>query len=196
MPRTRSYTPRAPHRPDHRMRALLLALVLLALAPALVRAAALEGLGTDASRAREVLGEHVLRTPDGSRLGLSSLRGEVVVVNFWASWCTPCRRELPALDAMSTELAPRGARFLAVSIDTDPRNAKRFAKSIDLRLPIYADGPDGLAQSLDLGAVPLTLVLDRGGNVVYASSGSDDAALRRQRVADFGVEHRDDLVAN
>jgi thiol-disulfide isomerase/thioredoxin len=163
------------------MRALLLALLLLALAPALVRAASLEGLGADAARARQALGGHVLRTPDGDRLPLASLRGEVVVVNFWASWCAPCRRELPALDALNTEIAARGARILAVSIDTDPRNAKRFARSIDLRLPVYADGPDGLAKSLDLGAVPLTLVLDRTGDIVYASTHSDEAAIRRLR---------------
>jgi thiol-disulfide isomerase/thioredoxin len=104
-----------------------------------------------------------------------------VVVNFWASWCTPCRRELPAIDAMNTELGPRGTRFLAVSIDTDPRNARRFAKAHSLRLPVYADGPDGLAKLLDLGAVPLTLVLDRDGDVVYASTGSDDRAIAELR---------------
>jgi thiol-disulfide isomerase/thioredoxin len=161
--------------------AVLLAAALLALAPALVRAERLEGLGAGRAGARQALQGHVLRTLDGDRVPLQSLRGDVVVVNFWASWCTPCRRELPALDALNSEIAPKGARVLAVSIDTDPRNARRFAKAHQLRMPVYADGPDGLAKSLDLGAVPLTLVLDRDGDVVYASTGSDDKAIGELR---------------
>jgi len=126
---------------------------------------------------RRALASHVLRTTDGVKLPLASLRGEVVVLNFWASWCRPCRRELPALDDLHAALAGRGARVLAVSIDEDARNVDRFVKSNHLTLPVYHDGPEGLAKALNLTHIPCTLVLDRRGDVAWSMSASDPAAL-------------------
>lgn len=144
---------------------------------ALAFGAAPDGVGASADAMRGALRGHVLTTPDGDRLALASLRGEVVVINFWASWCRPCRKELPELDALHTTLAARGGRVLAVSIDEDVRNVERFVRAHGLSLPVYHDGPEGLARALDLGHIPYTLVLDRRGEVVYASSGANRAAL-------------------
>jgi thiol-disulfide isomerase/thioredoxin len=143
----------------------------------------LDGLGVSAEQAQRALASHPLRTLDGRTLTLGDLRGEVVVVNFWASWCPPCRRELPALDRLHAELARRGGRVLAVSIDLESRNAARFAKANRLALPIAHDGPDGLARQLDLGHVPFTMILDRQGAVAFTTSGADAAAL--DRIGDF-----------
>src|SRR6185503_8407093 len=96
---------------------------------------------------------------------------------FWASWCGPCRRELPRLDALQTSLGAHGARVVAISIDEESRNAARFAKSLALAFPVYHDGPDGLARRLDLPAVPYTIVLDRDGAVAFTTTGSDERAL-------------------
>ncbi len=155
--------------------AALLALMLLS--PALVRAAGSGVVGADAAAMRRALASHVLTGVDGRRLPLASLQGEVVVLNFWASWCRPCRHELPALDRLNASLAGRGARVLAVSIDEDLRNVTRFVESNGLTLPVYHDGPDGLARDLALQHIPCTLVLDRDGNVVWTTSGSDAGAL-------------------
>jgi thiol-disulfide isomerase/thioredoxin len=163
------------HAAAARAGAALLALMLLTPFPA--RAGVPEGVGTDGATMRRALASHVLKTTRGVRLPLASLRGEVVIVNFWASWCRPCRRELPALNALHASLAGRGARVLAVSIDEDPRNVERFVKANDLTLPVYHDGPDGLARSLNLTHIPCTLVLDRRGEVAWSMSGSDQAAL-------------------
>ena len=121
---------------------------------------------------REALRSHVLRTPGGGTLALADLRGEVVVINFWASWCPPCRRELPQLDALHGELSRRHGRVLAVSIDRDAENVTRFAHKLGLKLPIYVDGPEGLARRLDLNHIPFTVVLDRRGEVAFTGSGS------------------------
>lgn len=157
--------------------AALLALMLLS--PALVRAAAPDGVGADAATMRRALDAHVLVTTDGVKLPLASLRGEVMVVNFWASWCRPCRRELPELNALHASLARRGGRVLAVSIDEDARNVDRFVKANGLTLPVYHDGPEGLAKALKLTHIPCTLVIDRGGRVAWSMSGSDPASLDR-----------------
>ena len=152
--------------------------VALALAGATgALAAAGPGDAPDPARAARVLRSHTLRGLDGGTLPLASLAGEVVVVNFWASWCAPCRRELPRLAALHAELAGRGGRVVAISIDLEARNARRFLRERRLSLPAYHDGPDGLARALDLPHVPFTLVLDRDGSVVLARPGADERAL-------------------
>lgn len=131
----------------------------------------------DTERARRELKGYVLTTVDGKRLALDSLQGQVVVLNFWASWCPPCRRELPHLDALQSSLAGRGARVVAISIDEEAGNVQRFARAQRLSLPLYHDGPDRLARRLDLPHVPFTIVLDRQGEVAFTTSGADDRAL-------------------
>jgi len=128
-------------------------------------------------RVRDALRAHPLHGLDGRTLTVPSLAGEVVVVNFWASWCQPCRRELPALDALNATLAKQGGRVLAISIDEDAENVRRFARQHRLRLPLYLDGPAGLAKELDLDHVPYTVVFDRRGEIAYATSGANPAGL-------------------
>ena len=140
------------------------------------------GVGAPAAQVPGILGRHVFHPLAGGTLSLAELRGQVVVLDFWATWCPPCRRELPRLDALNAELARRGGRVLAVSIDEDRENVDRFARRYGLKLPIVLDGPNGVARELDLQDVPLTLVLDRDGQVALTSSRSDAAGL--QAVAD------------
>jgi thiol-disulfide isomerase/thioredoxin len=131
----------------------------------------------DRERLRRQLKGAVVRTVDGRTLSLDALQGEVVVLNFWASWCPPCRRELPRLDAFQTSVAGRGARVVAISIDEEARNVERFARAQRLSLTLYHDGPDHLARRLDLPHVPFTIVLDRRGEVVLATGGADPQTL-------------------
>jgi thiol-disulfide isomerase/thioredoxin len=158
-----------------RSAALAAALVALAAAPAGAHQDAVTP--EQAERMREALRRHELRLLDGQSLCLGRLEGEVVVVNFWASWCRPCRKELPALSRLHAEITRRGGRVVAVSIDQELANVKRFVRSHALALPVAHDGPEGLARALDLDYVPFTVVLDRAGRVAYASEGSDAHAI-------------------
>ena len=118
---------------------------------------------------------HEFRALDGGTASFAELGGDVVVMSFWASWCKPCKRELLELDEWSRS-AGSGVRVLAVSIDRDRSRAERFVKSARLSLPIYLDGPDGLARDLDLPSLPCTVVLDAAGRVVHVDRGSGSVA--------------------
>ena len=161
-------------------RAVLLAVVVMAAVATVAGAGKSRDAshpGPDAAQIRRALGDHTLRGLDGRTLRLGSLQGEVVVVNFWASWCGPCRKELPSLDRLHASIAPRGGRVVAVSIDHEERNVRRFIRAHRLSLPVYHDGPDGLARKLDLPHVPFTVVLDRDGGVALTTGGADERAL-------------------
>lgn len=131
----------------------------------------------NAGSERETLASHRLSSLDGTTTTLAAYRGEVVVVNFWASWCAPCRHELPLLDQWNSDWAGRGARVIAISIDNDARKAKRFMDDMELSLTVVHDGPNGLARGLDIPTVPYTLLLDREGNVIDTVRGSAEAEV-------------------
>ena len=121
----------------------------------------------------------------GEFASLADYRGEVLVVNFWASWCAPCRDELPVLDAWNTEWSGTGARVVGVSLDKRIDNVKRFVADTGLGLSILVDGPDGLAAELDLTAVPTTYLLDRDGGVVMVVRGfKEDELLHLKSAAE------------
>jgi len=154
---------------------IALALALAAL-PARAAAAGAASAPTPA-RVADALAAHPIRSLAGGTLSLASLRGQVVVLNFWASWCGPCRKELPRLAALAAQLATSGGRVVAVSIDADPRNAAEFATRHAPGMTLYHDGPDGLVRALDVPALPFTLVLDRDGRVAWSGGGADEATI-------------------
>lgn len=158
---------------------------VLALAGAFLAAglggAAIDEASADDRAAR--LRAHPLATTAGSTATLAKWEGQVLVVNFWATWCAPCRAELAKLDEWDAAWAARGARVVAVSLDRDRERAARFATDQGLDLTVLHDGPDGLARDLDLPAVPTTYLLDREGQVVLEIHGSGERELERLRQA-------------
>lgn len=133
----------------------------------------------DLGAAGRILQNHRMEDLAGQAVGLAQHRGEVVVVNFWASWCGPCLRELPILDAWHAAWRDEGFRVVAVSIDSKVDNARRFVERADLGLTVWVDGPRGLAVELDLPAVPTSFVVDRDGRVVLRIEGSSEEDLER-----------------
>lgn len=138
-----------------------------------------EALGADLAASGRLLHSWETTDLDGETVRLSDLAGEVVVVNFWASWCAPCVRELPVLNRWHQQWQGQGARVVAISIDRKPANAADFVASAELELDVWLDGPQGLAAQLDLAAVPTSYVLDRAGKVVLRIDGSSTADLER-----------------
>jgi peroxiredoxin len=110
---------------------------------------------------------------DGGRASLAALRGRVVLLHFWATWCPPCRRELPALQALERRLAPEGLAVLTVSVDAVPaERLVRFAAGRGLALPILLDPHEALARRYGVGAYPTSLVIDRRGRLLHRAAGA------------------------
>lgn len=105
----------------------------------------------------------------GQPLRLASYRGDVVVLNFWGSWCTPCRSEAPALGTLSRQLYSKGVRFVGVDIRDQPDSALSFMQTFRVGYPSFSDPNDQIALdfrgTVTPAAIPTTLVIDRTGQV-------------------------------
>ncbi|HEY5033370.1 MAG TPA: TlpA disulfide reductase family protein [Actinomycetes bacterium] len=109
-------------------------------------------------------------TLDGQQLALSSYRGKIVVLNFWGSWCPPCRAEGPFLQLMATDYAPKGVQFVGLDLRDDKDSANAFLQNIGSTYPNLFDGSDSSLALLFNGivpadAIPSTLIIDRHGRI-------------------------------
>ena len=115
-------------------------------------------------------------TLTGQHLSLSAYRGSVVVLNFWGSWCSPCRAEAPDLTQLAETDSARGVRFLGIDIRDDPVAADAFIKSFRVPYPSLNDPADELALAfrgtVPPAAIPSTLVIDRSGHIAARILGS------------------------
>lgn len=104
-------------------------------------------------------------------LELAKMRGEVVYVDFWASWCVPCRLSMPTLDALYRKYHDRGFRVVGVNKDVGREEAMRFLHRVNVSFPLVADGDDALAKAFDVQAMPSGYLVDRKGVVRYVHRG-------------------------
>ena len=100
---------------------------------------------------------------DGGVINLSDYRGDVIVLNFWASWCGPCRWEMPAFERMYQEYGDKGVMFVGVAISDDPANAQAFADEVGVTYPIGADFAGRIARVYRPTTMPTTFFIDREG---------------------------------
>lgn len=108
-------------------------------------------------------------------IGTASLRGDPLVINFWATWCVPCRDEMPALEKLSQRIAAHRVRVVGISVDRDLNLAREFVRSRKLTFPIYADGKDNsLHAALSVAVLPETLLVAADGAIVTRITGMRD----------------------
>ncbi|HKQ31003.1 MAG TPA: TlpA disulfide reductase family protein [Burkholderiales bacterium] len=115
--------------------------------------------------------DFALRSAAGGNLRLSEYRGQVVMVNFWATWCGPCRQELPLLNKMYERYRQAGFTVLAVNIEEDTGLAKKMAQTLGLSFPILFDNEKRVSKLYDPPAMPTTVLIDRNGRVRYQHLG-------------------------
>ncbi len=118
----------------------------------------------------------------GVEVDVAADRGRVRIVDFWATWCEPCREELPALDRLREDLGPRGLEVYAVSFDEDRSQIPLFLEKTPVRFRILWDrGGDRYAAAHDVNRLPTTLVVDRRGIIRYVHEGFEESTAAEQR---------------
>jgi cytochrome c biogenesis protein CcmG, thiol:disulfide interchange protein DsbE len=117
--------------------------------------------------------EFSLPSLKGSTVSLSSLRGKVVLIDFWAQWCEPCKKELPQLDRLAKDYAQKGVVIVAVNIDKQRDNAARMVKQLGVSLDVLLDPAGSVAGAYDLPKMPTSFVVDKKGIIRYVNEGFD-----------------------
>ena len=138
-------------------------------AAALASACALAGAATPAANAAAP--DFTLRGADGRNVRLDELRGQVVLVNFWATWCGPCREEMPRLDSLYQKYRKSGFVLLGVNIDDDPHAALATATKLGVSFPVLLDTDKKVSKLYDLSTMPSTVVIDRDGKMRFLHRG-------------------------
>ena len=141
--------------------------VPLLLAGGLGSAAAAVQLSTSAP-------DFTLKSVGGANLRLAEQRGQVVMVNFWATWCGPCRQEMPHLNRIYDKYKSSGFTLLGVNIDDDPRAAAALAAKLGVKFPVLLDTDKKVSKVYDMSAMPATLLIDRDGRVRHIHRGYRD----------------------
>ena len=115
--------------------------------------------------------DFTLKSASGENLRLSELRGEVVMINFWASWCGPCRLEMPILSELHDKYRAMGFTVLGVNVEENSSEARKLLKEIPVSFPVLFDNDSTVSKQYDVVAMPSTVLVDRNGNMRYLHKG-------------------------
>ena len=136
--------------------------------------AACAGAAVPAVTPAMIAPDFTLRSMGGPNLRLHEQRGQVVLVNFWATWCGPCRQEMPHLNRLYEKYRASGFQLLGVNIDDDARAATDLATRLGVKFPVLLDTDKKASRLYDMSAMPATVVIDRDGRVRYVHRGYRD----------------------
>ena len=174
---------------------------LTALAVLLVGGAALLGWRLAEVTPGEAHEQAALRPPDvqlaalgGGTVGLGDFEGEVVVVDFWASWCGPCRLQAKILAPLHEELGER-VQFLAVNLGEDLPTVERYVAKHGFPYPVLMDPEERLGVDLAIYALPTVMILDRSGQIAFLRAGISDRPTLRDALVAAGASGLDTQAA-
>ncbi|MFQ5580776.1 MAG: redoxin domain-containing protein [Nitrospiria bacterium] len=123
----------------------------------------------------------VAKTLKGKTISINQLKGRVVLIDFWATWCDPCREELPELNALYQELQSQGVEILGISVDRKRENVDEFISKHSIRFPIIHDQNKAISDDLRPRAMPTAFILDQGGVVRHVHLGYKKSYLQLYR---------------
>ena len=124
-----------------------------------------------------------LRTRNGGAFSLDSLKGQVVVLDFWASWCIPCRTSFPYLDSLQARYESKGLKVVGLSLEDDDDAVNAFLESMPVRFTILRDPTGSAGEAFGVVAMPTTFLLDRDGKVAARFDGGEKKAQARLEAA-------------
>ena len=149
-----------------RMRIALLG-ALLVVVPTIFAGSSLASSGLAGQEAPDF----ALKSASGSNLRLSEYRGDVVMINFWATWCGPCRQEMPLLNDLYARYNRAGFSLLGVNIDDDSSRALEMAEELGVSFPVLFDDRKEVSKLYQVEAMPVTVLVDREGKVRHVHLG-------------------------
>ena len=120
---------------------------------------------------QKIAEDFTLRTPNGAPFRLSEHRGKTVLVNFWATWCPPCREEMPAMERLYQRHKDHGFVLVAVSLDADPALVPPYVKESKLTFAVAVDPKAEVANKYGVRALPSSFVVDRAGTMTALALG-------------------------
>ena len=120
--------------------------------------------------------DFTLKSNGGTNLKLSELRGEVVLINFWASWCGPCRQEMPVLSELQDKYKDLGFTVLGVNVEEDSAPARKLLRELPVSFPVLFDTSNKVSRAYNVVAMPSTVLVDRDGKVRYRHNGYQPGA--------------------
>lgn len=115
--------------------------------------------------------DFALKSSTGENLRLSEYRGDVVMINFWATWCGPCRQEMPLLEELYARYERVGFNLLGVNIDDDANKAMQMIDELGVNFPILFDSRKEVSKLYNVETMPVTVLVDREGRVRYVHLG-------------------------
>lgn len=127
--------------------------------------------GAGSAGAVKAAPDFTLKSRAGQPVSLSGLRGKVVLINFWATWCGPCRKEMPLLEQLSKKYEPLGFKLVGINVEQDSSLADVFLKDVKVTFPILLDPANGVSKLYNVAAMPSTVIVDRKGNIRFVHQG-------------------------
>jgi len=123
------------------------------------------------SNAADAAPDFTLKSTHGDNLRLSEHRGEVILLNFWASWCGPCRQEMPILNTLHQRYNKLGFSVVGVNVDKDSSLADKLLKDIPVTFAVLLDNTGAVSSSYNISAMPTSVLIDRDGNMRFLHKG-------------------------
>jgi peroxiredoxin len=115
--------------------------------------------------------DFTLPARSGGEMSLNGLKGQVVLINFWATWCGPCRKEMPLLDQIYQRYKDLGFTLLGVNVEEDSAGAENWLKQTPVSFPVLFDRQNRVSKLYEVTAMPSTVIVDRKGQVRFVHYG-------------------------
>lgn len=129
--------------------------------------------------------DFTLKSLKGSNLKLSEFRGDVVMINFWATWCGPCRQEMPILNDLYLKYRDQGFTLLGVNVEKNQSKAAKMIRDLQVVYPVLFDSDSKVSKLYDVNSMPSTILVDRDGKMRYLhrgyKAGAEDEYVRQVR---------------
>jgi len=118
--------------------------------------------------------DFTLKNMQGQNINLTEQRGSIILINFWASWCGPCRKEMPVLQTLQDKYQDLGVQVWGINVEQENQAGRDFLANLDLSFSIFFDETNKLSQTYQVEAMPTTVIVDRDGVVRYVFRGFKD----------------------